>query len=413
MRRRSASFWIVAGGLLSLLCSANLAATLYAVYGQRFGFPRATLALIFATYTLVLVPALLACGQLSDRFGRRPVILAGLTTGIAGLALFALARSVAWLFAARAVQGLSVAMISGAAVAALAELEPDGDALRSALVATVALTGGTATGPLLGGVLAQWAPDPLVTPYLVGIALIAVSIVTGLAIPETVADRAGRGWRIQRPGVPGEIRGAFTRVAVTGAAVWSVAALFVSVVPSYTAEITGSTDLALLGAVSSLLLLASCASQALVRRVAARTSAQAAGLGLLALGLVGLVLAAPLGTVGVLVAGAVLAGAGHGVGFLAAQHGLNRIAPEARRGELNAAFYTSIYLGVSVSVIGVGVLADAASLFTGLVVFAAITGAASLLVAGWQLATDRRQRRSGRRAGELAFARGRDGEAGR
>jgi hypothetical protein len=38
MRRRSASFWIVAGGLLSLLCGANLAATLYAVYGQRFGF---------------------------------------------------------------------------------------------------------------------------------------------------------------------------------------------------------------------------------------------------------------------------------------------------------------------------------------------------------------------------------------
>ncbi len=142
--RRNAPFWIVAGGLLALLCGSNLAATLYAVYGQRFGFSKAMLALIFATYTLVLVPALLACGQLSDRFGRRPVILAGLTAGIAGLVLFAHADSVAWLFAARAVQGLSVAMISGAAVAALAELEPDRDALRSALVATLALTGGTA-----------------------------------------------------------------------------------------------------------------------------------------------------------------------------------------------------------------------------------------------------------------------------
>jgi len=122
--RRNAPFWIVAGGLLALLCGSNLAAPLYAVYGQRFGFSKAMLALIFATYTLVLVPALLACGQLSDRFGRRPVILAGLTAGIAGLVLFAHADSVAWLFAARAVQGLSVAMISGAAVAALAELEP-------------------------------------------------------------------------------------------------------------------------------------------------------------------------------------------------------------------------------------------------------------------------------------------------
>jgi hypothetical protein len=223
--------------------------------------------------------------------------------------------------------------------------------------------------------------------------LIAVFALAGLAIPETVADQAGRGWRIQRPGVPREIRGAFTRVAVTGAAVWSVAALFVSVLPSYTTEITGSTNLALLGAIASLMLFASCASQAVVRRRAARTGAQAAGLGLLALGLVGLVLAAPLGMVGVLAAGAVLAGVGHGVGFLAAQHGLNRIAREERRGELNAAFYTTIYLGVSVAVIGVGVLADAASLDTGVVVFAAVTGAASLLVAGWQLAGSHREPR--------------------
>jgi MFS family permease len=385
-----------------LLCGANLAATLYAVYSERFGFSKATLAVIFATYTLILVPSLLACGQLSDRFGRRPVIFAGLATGIAGLVLFAFAASVIWLFAARAVQGLSVAMISGAAVAALAELEPNGDALRSALVATVALTGGTATGPLLGGALAQWAPDRLVTPYLAGIVLIAAFAVAALAVPETVADRAERGWRIQRPGVPREIRGPFTRVAVTGAAVWSVAALFVSVLPSYTTQITGSTNLALLGVVASLMLFTSCASQVVVRRAAARTGAQVAGLGLLALGLVGLVLAAPLGAIGALVAGALLAGAGHGVGFLAAQHGLNQVAPEGRRGELNAAFYTSIYLGVSVSVIGVGVLADAASLYTGLVVFAAVTGTASLLVAGWQLAASRP--RPGREPGVRASA---------
>src|SRR4051795_11012249 len=127
MRSRKLSFWIVAGGLASLLLGANLAATLYAVYSEDFGFSSALLAVIFATYTVVLVPALLVCGQLSDRFGRRPVILAGLAVGIVGLVVFALANSVAWLFAARVAQGLSVAMISGAAVAALTELEPDRD----------------------------------------------------------------------------------------------------------------------------------------------------------------------------------------------------------------------------------------------------------------------------------------------
>jgi MFS family permease len=404
--RRSYGFWVTACRLASLLLCANLAATLYAVYSQRFGFSSSMLALIFATYTVVLVPALLACGQLSDRFGRRPVILAGLLAGIAGLVLFALAASVVWLFAARALQGLSVAMISGAAVAALSELEPAGDAWRSALLAALALTGGSALGPLLGGAIAEWAPDQLVLPYLAGIALIVAVTVAGFPIPETVTSRRGK-WRIQRPGVPAEIRGPFIRIGVTGAAVWSVAALFLSVLPSYTTDITGTKNLALLGLVASVMLASSCVSQLLVRTAATRTAALAAGLVFLAIGLVGLVLASPLHAVAYLIVGAVIAGVGHGVGFLAAQHDLNRIAPDDRRGEVSSAFYTCIYLGVSVSVIGVGLLGDATSLYTGIVVFSAVTGSAALVVAAWQLFANRGQATRSRRREPLRVMRGR------
>jgi MFS family permease len=68
----------VTAAFSAMLLSANLATPLYAVWARQFGFSTAVLALIFAVYALVLIPALLLFGQLSDRLGRRPVIGIGL-----------------------------------------------------------------------------------------------------------------------------------------------------------------------------------------------------------------------------------------------------------------------------------------------------------------------------------------------
>jgi MFS transporter len=151
---------IVWSSWLTLMTGANLATPLYAVYAERFGFSSLVLTAVFATYAFVLVPSLILFGRLSDRFGRRPVLFAGLLTASVGLGLFAAAQSVSWLFGARAVQGLAVGMISGAATAALVELDPDGDRRRAALLAGLAQAGGSALGPLFAGVLAEWAPYP-------------------------------------------------------------------------------------------------------------------------------------------------------------------------------------------------------------------------------------------------------------
>src|SRR4051812_16893359 len=99
------------GAWLVVMMGVNLATPLYAVYAARFGFSSLVLTAIFAVYAFVLVPALLLFGGLSDRFGRRPVMLAGIAVACVGLALFAAARSTAWLFGARALQGLAVGLI--------------------------------------------------------------------------------------------------------------------------------------------------------------------------------------------------------------------------------------------------------------------------------------------------------------
>src|SRR3954454_16277414 len=116
------AFLVVAAAWFAMMAGVNLATPLYALYEQEFGFSSAVLTLVFSTYALVLAPSLLVFGKLSDRVGRRRVMAGGFATSTLGLGLFAVASGLPWLFAARAVQGLAVGMISGAAAAALVEL---------------------------------------------------------------------------------------------------------------------------------------------------------------------------------------------------------------------------------------------------------------------------------------------------
>jgi MFS family permease len=387
----SRPFLVVAAAWFAIMASANLATPLYAVYRQRFGFSSAVLTAVFAVYALVLVPSLLVFGPLSDRLGRRRVIAGGMVLAMAGLALFAAARSTGWLFAARVTQGLAVGMVSGAANAALLDLEPWPEERRAALLAALAQAGGSAAGPVVAGLLAQWAPAPRALCFLaalavIGVALLGVLRVLGPARPPGGGRPGGRAG-IHRPGVPAEIRARFAPVALTAGAVWAVAALFLSVVPSYAGSLLDSRNLALLGAIAAIMLAASCGAQIVSqRRGIAPARAQPWGLLLLAAALGALVLAFPARSLALLVGGAVLGGAGHGLAFLGAQDAMNRLAPAARRGEVTAAFYTCVYLSVAVPIIGVGLLGLEASLFHAVAAFAAVTGATALLTAGWHVA---------------------------
>jgi hypothetical protein len=223
--------------------------------------------------------------------------------------------------------------------------------------------------------------------YAVALIVIAATCVAALSIPEP-AQASGR-WEIQRPSVPSAIRVSFARASLTGAAVWAVAALFLSVVPSYAAKLLDTDDLALLGAIAATMLATSCATQWLASgRVSG--GAQPAGLAVLAGGLLALVVAFPLHSLAIVLAAALLAGSGHGLAFLGAQTELNHIASSDRRGEVTAAFMSCIYGGVAVSVIGVGVISTSAqSLYTAVAIFAAAIGATAVLTAGWHLAATR------------------------
>src|SRR5438128_10644936 len=121
---RAASFWLLATVFAFFLFAAGAPSPLYVVYEAMWHFSSLTLTAIFGVYALALLAALLTTGRLSDQLGRRAVVLLALPLLLAGVLAFIVASSVAWLFAARILQGLGTGMAAGAISAWLVDLQP-------------------------------------------------------------------------------------------------------------------------------------------------------------------------------------------------------------------------------------------------------------------------------------------------
>src|SRR5262245_37324002 len=111
----TASFYLLASIVVTLLASSSAPTPLYAVYQHDWGFSAITTTVIFGVYAIAVLAALLIVGSLSDHIGRRPVLLVALIVQAATMWLFATADAVPHLIAARVIQGL----VTGAALAAV------------------------------------------------------------------------------------------------------------------------------------------------------------------------------------------------------------------------------------------------------------------------------------------------------
>jgi DHA1 family tetracycline resistance protein-like MFS transporter len=121
-------------------------------YAQTFGASPLTIGLLFAVFSLCQLAAAPALGDLSDRYGRRPVLVFSLAGTVVSFVMLALAHSVAMLFAARVVDGLSGGNISTAR-AYVADVTAPRDRARAYGLIGAAFGLGFIFGPALSGIL--------------------------------------------------------------------------------------------------------------------------------------------------------------------------------------------------------------------------------------------------------------------
>ncbi|WP_316311546.1 MFS transporter, partial [Clavibacter michiganensis] len=122
-------------------------------------------------------------GVVSDRVGRKPVLLPALALALAACAVFATATSVAALIVARLFTGIAVGAVVSAGMAAVTDVAGPQRKRIAALLASCAMVFGAGLGPLLAGVLSETMPGPTVTVFVVEAALLITAVLCVLRMP--------------------------------------------------------------------------------------------------------------------------------------------------------------------------------------------------------------------------------------
>jgi MFS family permease len=370
---------VVAFALAVAMLGTTLPTPLYDLYRQRFALSELMITVIFATYAAGVIVSLFLFGRLSDHLGRRPLLSAGLGLSALSAVTFLSADGLSLLVAGRVLSGLSAGIFTGTATATIVDLTTSARRGRATLVAAVANMGGLGCGPLLAGMLSQWAGSPLRFTFWVDLALLVPASIGIWAMPEPVATRSRPRLRPQPLRIPTRMRGTFVRAALAGSAGFAVLGLFAAVAPAFLGAGLGVTSRAAIGLVVFGVFAASTAGQAVLGLMCEAVAMPVGCLALIA-GMGSLVLGLAFSALPLLVVGGVVAGFGQGLSFRAGLTAVNASAPAEARSEVASSFFVAMYTAISLPVIGEGVLAEATGLRIAGITFAAAVAALAAAV---------------------------------
>lgn len=165
-------------------------------YAEQYGASPATIGLLFASYSFMQFVFSPIWGSVSDRVGRKPILILGLAGAGAGLVVFGLAQSLLVLFVSRIFAGIMASMVPVAQAYVADVTEPDVRAKGLGMIGA-AIGLGFVIGPAIGGVLEQFGHG---VPAFVAAGLaFANAFWTAAALKESLAPetRSGRWLPIQ------------------------------------------------------------------------------------------------------------------------------------------------------------------------------------------------------------------------
>jgi Major Facilitator Superfamily len=384
-RHHSFGFWIAALAFLLNMGFSAVPTPLYVLYQRRDHFSTFMITVVYAVYAVGVIGSLFLGGHISDWIGRKRVFVVALLVNVVSALFFLFVPSLPGLLIARVISGVSVGLTTATATAYLAELhvgifgaDRPRSPRRAQVVATAANLGGIGFGPLVAGLLAQYAPQPLRLPYILfGLALVLLAVLVAVA-PETDRRPEPRpAWRPQRIAVPPHARRAFFAATSAGVASFAVYGVFNSLAPTFLAGTLHESSYAVAGAVAFAAFAAGAVAQIAFSRAAVPLMLRVSVCVLIP-GLALLVGGMWLPSLAMFVIGGVVTGAGGGLVFRGALVAAGATAAPESRAEVLAGYFLGAYVGLSVPVVGLGIATQYAPARDVMLVFVVIVAVAIL-----------------------------------
>ncbi len=365
---------------------ANQFSSMLLAYRIHRGVSETTADALFGVYALGLIPALLIVGPISDRRGRRTIVLgAGAVSLIASLALIAGDHAVGLLYLGRWLAGVSSGAAFAAGTAWVKELSgPPYDLVAGeqagARRAAIALSAGFGLGPLVAGLIAQWAPDALISAYLPHLFVIAAMLMVVRGAPETVDETTG-GRRLTVPASARQMR--FLWIVLPSAPwVFAAPSVAFAVLPGLVTHSTEGFRIGFAALIAGLTLGVGILIQPLARRLDRTPGVRGTVTGLAAIAAALLLgaLAARAQRWPLIVPAGALFGSGYGLCLVSGLLEVQRLSPPDELASITAIFYALTYVGFASPIVLAELehIATAATLLLGAAALAILTALAVL-----------------------------------
>ncbi|MCL2899683.1 MFS transporter [Brenneria tiliae] len=365
--------WVVT----AVFILSNSPTPLYVHWQQSLNFSTGTLAVIFACYIAGLLGTLLIAGQLSDRYGRKMMLIPGLLAALMACALFSVAQSVTFLAIARLLSGIAVGTVVTAGMAAVSDLGGADRRRQAALLASVSMVLGAGLGPLLAGTIAQWQTSPVIPIFGVEFAVLLSALIILFLLPLRAAPRLERKpLRLRLPTVPADNRRHLLYGIGTFGPGITATSFMLALGPSLLSRLLDVSSPMVAGGMACAMFLTATGVQFMVRQWKVRSIFLTSTLATIA-AMASLTLAVQASLAGVLILAALFAGVGQGLGQLGGLTLIGLHVADGRRAEANAVLNIGGYLPACLLPVAAGYAIDLFGLTNGAALFALILSLAA------------------------------------